>query len=344
MIYFHCDYVEGGHPKILERMVQTNMEQLPGYSTDHYCDTARQLIREACGREDADVHFLVGGTQTNLIAISSILRPYQGVIAAYDGHIACHETGAIEATGHKVLPIPCNEGIITGQQERDHYHSHVTDSMREHTVQPGMVYVSFPTEMGTLYTKEELTDLSNACHECGIPLYIDGARLGYGLTSPKTDLTLKEIANLCDMFYIGGTKCGALMGEALVILNDKLKDGFRYIIKQHGGLLAKGRLLGLQFETLFTDNLYFDICKHAVEQAMQIRHAFEEKGVEMYTDSYTNQQFVIIRDDWMHKLAEKYTFETWEKYDADHTVIRFCTSWATKDENVAALVHDIAAL
>ena len=195
-----------------------------------------------------------------------------------------------------------------------------------------------------MYTKEELTDLSNACHECGIPLYIDGARLGYGLTSPKTDLTLKEIANLCDMFYIGGTKCGALMGEALVILNDKLKDGFRYIIKQHGGLLAKGRLLGLQFETLFTDNLYFDICKHAVEQAMQIRHAFEEKGVEMYTDSYTNQQFVIIHDDWMHKLAEKYTFETWEKYDADHTVIRFCTSWATKDENVAALVHDIAAL
>lgn len=189
--------------------------------------------------------------------------------------------------------------------------------MREHTVQPGMVYVSFPTEMGTLYTKEELTDLSNACHECGIPLYIDGARLGYGLTSPKNDVTLQDIVNLCDMFYIGGTKCGALMGEALVILNDKLKDGFRYIIKQHGGLLAKGRLLGLQFETLFTDNLYFDICKHAVEQAMQIRRAFEAKGVEMYTDSYTNQQFVIIEDHQMEKLAENFAFETWEKYDAD---------------------------
>ena len=225
MIYFNCDYLEGGHPKILERMMETNMEQLTGYSTDHYCDSARAKIRRACGREDADVHFLVGGTQTNLIAIASILKPYQGVLAAHDGHIACHETGAIEATGHKVLPVPCVDGKITGDEVRQYCSAHATDTMREHTVQPGMVYISFPTEIGSLYTKAELTDLSNACRECGIPLYIDGARMGYGLMSPEADITLPELANLCDMFYIGGTKCGAIMGEALVILESGAQRG-----------------------------------------------------------------------------------------------------------------------
>lgn len=219
MIYFNCDYLEGGHPKILEKMLSTNMEQLTGYSTDHYCDSARERIRQACGCPDADVHFLVGGTQTNLTAIASILRPYQGVLAAHDGHIACHETGAIEATGHKVLPIPCVDGKITADQVREFCHSHQTNTMREHMVQPGMVYISFPTEIGSLYTKKELQELSAACHENGIPLYIDGARMGYGLTSPDADVTLQDIASLCDMFYIGGTKCGAVMGEALVITN-----------------------------------------------------------------------------------------------------------------------------
>lgn len=344
MIYFNCDYLEGGHPKILERMMETNMEQLTGYSTDHYCDSARAKIRRACGREDADVHFLAGGTQTNLIAIASILKPYQGVLAAHDGHIACHETGAIEATGHKVLPVPCVDGKITGDEVRQYCSAHATDTMREHTVQPGMVYISFPTEIGSLYTKAELTDLSNACRECGIPLYIDGARMGYGLMSPEADITLPELANLCDMFYIGGTKCGAIMGEALVILNPALKEGFRYIVKQHGGLLAKGRFLGLQFDTLFEDNLYFKICKKAVDQAISIRHAFEQKGIEMDGDSMTNQQFAVLTQEQMEKLGQKYAYEIWERHEDGRDVVRFCTSWATKDENVQALLADIAAL
>ena len=216
--------------------------------------------------------------------------------------------------------------------------------MREHTVQPGMVYISFPTEIGSLYTKAELTDLSNACRECGIPLYIDGARMGYGLMSPEADITLPELANLCDMFYIGGTKCGAIMGEALVILNPALKEGFRYIIKQHGGLLAKGRFLGLQFDTLFGDNLYFEICKKAVDQAISIRRAFEQKGIEMDGDSMTNQQFAVLTQEQMEKLGQKYAYEIWERHEDGRDVVRFCTSWATKDENVQALLADIAAL
>ena len=320
MIYFNCDYLEGGHPKILEKMLSTNMEQLTGYSTDHYCDSARERIRQACGCPDADVHFLVGGTQTNLTAIASILRPYQGVLAAHDGHIACHETGAIEATGHKVLPIPCVDGKITADQVREFCHSHQTNTMREHMVQPGMVYISFPTEIGSLYTKKELQELSAACHENGIPLYIDGARMGYGLTSPDADVTLQDIASLCDMFYIGGTKCGAVMGEALVITNPALKEGFRYTIKQHGGLLAKGRYLGIQFDVLFEVDFYFTICKKAVEQSMAIRR------------------------EQMDKLAQKYSYEIWEEYDETHTVVRFCTSWATQDQNVQQLLEDIRAL
>ncbi len=344
MIYFNCDYLEGGHPKILEKMMQTNMEQLTGYSTDPYCDSAREKIRRACGREDADVRFLVGGTQTNLIAIASILKPYQGVLAAKDGHIACHETGAIEATGHKVLPIPCVDGKITGDEVREYCKSHDIDTMREHMVEPGMVYISYPTEIGTLYSKEELIDLHEACSECHIPLYIDGARMGYGLMSPAADVTLSDIANLCDMFYIGGTKCGAIMGEALVILNPELKEGFRYLIKQHGGLLAKGRFLGLQFDVLFEDNLYYDICKKAVDQAISIRRAFEQKGIAVDGDSMTNQQFPILTHEQMEALSKKYAYEIWERREDGMTVVRFCTSWATKDENVQALIADIAAL
>ena len=246
MIYFQCDYAEGCHPKILEALTRTNLEQTPGYSVDDHCSHARQLIREACGQPEADVHFLVGGTQTNTTVIASILRPYQGALCADTGHINCHETGAIEATGHKVLPLPNTDGMISGDQVRDYCKAHWADGSHEHVVQPGLVYISYPTESGTLYSKVQLEDLSAACKEWNLPLFIDGARLGYGLTSPACDMTLQELAALCDVFYIGGTKCGALFGEAVVITNPELKRDFRYSIKRHGGMLAKGRLLGIQ--------------------------------------------------------------------------------------------------
>ena len=337
MIYFNCDYLEGGHPKILERMMETNMEQLTGYSTDHYCDSARAKIRRACGREEADVHFLVGGTQTNLIAIASILKPYQGVLAAHDGHIACHETGAIEATGHKVLPVPCVDGKITGDEVRQYCSAHATDTMREHTVQPGMVYISFPTEIGSLYTKAELTDLSNACRECGIPLYIDGARMGYGLMSPEADITLPELANLCDMFYIGGTKCGALCGEAVVFPHGAPAH-FMTMVKQQGALLAKGRLMGLQFDVLFTDDLYTRISRNAIETADRLKEGLAAKGYRFYMESPTNQVFPILENSQLEALEPLAKFGFWEKYDDTHTVMRIATSWATRMEEIEQLI------
>lgn len=344
MIRLECDYAEGAHERVLRRLFETNLEQTPGYGEDLYCARAREYIQQLCQREGIDVHFLVGGTQTNTTVIAAALRPHQGVIAATSGHINVHETGAIEATGHKVLAVPSADGKLTGREVRRVYESHWQDATREHMVQPGMVYISFPTEIGSLYTKKELQELSAACHENGIPLYIDGARMGYGLTSPDADVTLQDIASLCDMFYIGGTKCGAVMGEALVITNPALKEGFRYTIKQHGGLLAKGRYLGIQFDVLFEDDLYFTICKKAVEQSMAIRRAFEEKGIQMDSDSSTNQQFPILTCEQMDKLAQKYSYEIWEKYDETHTVVRFCTSWATQDQNVQQLLEDIRAL
>ena len=347
MIYFNCDYLEGGHPKILERMMETNMEQLTGYSTDHYCDSAREKIRRACGREDADVHFLVGGTQTNLIAIASILKPYQGVLAAHDGHIACHETGAIEATGHKVLPVPCVDGKITGDEVRQYCSAHATDTMREHTVQPGMVYISFPTEIGSLYTKAELTALSEVCRACGLYLFLDGARMAYGLMSAANDLTLADIAALCDAFYLGGTKCGALFGEALVLTHPALDRDFRYAIKQHGGMLAKGRLLGLQFLALLGDGSpdahYFAMAARADAQARRIADAFAARGCRMRYDSPTNQQFPILPAAWARALAERYAYSHMGACEGGE-LVRFCTSWATRDEDVDALVADIAAL
>lgn len=344
MIRLECDYAEGAHERVLRRLFETNLEQTPGYGEDLYCARAREYIQQLCQREGIDVHFLVGGTQTNTTVIAAALRPHQGVIAATSGHINVHETGAIEATGHKVLAVPSADGKLTGREVRRVYESHWQDATREHMVQPGMVYISFPTEIGSLYTKKELQELSAACHENGIPLYIDGARMGYGLTSPDADVTLQDIASLCDMFYIGGTKCGAVMGEALVITNPALKEGFRYTIKQHGGLLAKGRYLGIQFDVLFEDDLYFTICKKAVEQSMAIRRAFEEKGIQMDSDSSTNQQFPILTCEQMDKLAQKYSYEIWEEYDETHTVVRFCTSWATQDQNVQQLLEDIRAL
>ncbi len=344
MIYFECDYVEGCHPKIMEALSATNMEQTPGYGTDEYCESAKKRILAACDSKDADVHFLVGGTQTNLTVIASILKPYQGVLSADEGHIACHETGAIEATGHKVIALPSKEGKISGEQVRKYCEGHYADNSREHIVQPGMVYVSFPTESGTLYTKNQLRELSEVCHKYGLPLFLDGARMGYGITCPENDLTLKDIAELCDVFYIGGTKCGALFGEALVITMDSLKKDFRYMIKQRGGMLAKGRLLGIQFDVLFKDNLYFDICSQAVNYALEIRRAFENKGIKMYGNSATNQQFPILTDKQLQHFQGKYAYEVWGKYDIHHTIVRFCTSWATKRENLEALLEDIKKL
>ena len=339
MIYFNCDYLEGGHPKILEKMLSTNMEQLTGYSTDHYCDSARERIRQACGCPDADVHFLVGGTQTNLTAIASILRPYQGVLAAHDGHIACHETGAIEATGHKVLPIPCVDGKITADQVREFCHSHQINTMREHMVQPGMVYLSQPTENGTLYSLAELTDLWETCQDCGLFLFVDGARLGYGLMSEACDMTLPDLARRCDGFSIGGTKQGLLFGEALVLSHPALRRDFRYHIKQHGGLLAKGRLLGVQFCAILEDGLYFELARHADRLAMELRRAFETRGYEMLFDSYTNQQYPILPDGLLAQLEEEFALTVWSKVDGGHTAVRVCTSWATEPQAVQALIR-----
>ncbi len=344
MIRFECDYAEGAHPRILERFVQTNFEQTKGYGEDRHCENARRLIRSLCENEHADVHFLMGGTQTNKTVISSVLRPHQGVIAVESGHINVHETGAIEATGHKVLALPGKDGKLTAAQIEKEYVEHWSDANHEHIVQPGMVYISNPTECGTLYSKQEMQALSDVCRHCELPLFMDGARLGYGLGVEANDLTMSDIACFCDVFYIGGTKVGALFGEAVVITNDCLKRDFRYLIKQCGGMLAKGRLLGIQFETLFEDGLYFEISKHAVRMAMKIRNTFIAKGISCLYPSLTNQQFPILTDTQIKRLAEKYAFEFWTRIDASHAAVRFCTSWATCEEDVNALIEDIEKL
>lgn len=341
MIRFDCDYLEGAHPLILRRLLDTNMEQTPGYGEDPYCASARDKIKKACEAPDADVHFLVGGTQTNMTVIASVLRPHQGVIAADTGHINVHETGAIEATGHKVLTIPSADGKLTAKQIYDRYRAHWDDFTAEHMVQPGMVYISHPTENGTLYTKAELEEISRVCRECGLPLFIDGARLGYGLMAGGADLTLPDIARLCDVFYIGGTKVGALFGEAVVILNPALKNDFRCLMKQRGALLAKGRLLGIQFDTLFTDGLYFEISRHAIKLADMIREGFEKTGCSFLFDSRSNQQFPILEDALLEKLKDRYSWDFWTRTDERHCAVRFCTSWATTEENVRALLRDI---
>lgn len=341
MLYFRSDYVEGCHPAILEKMVETNMEQWPGYGADKYCDSAIQKIKKACGTPKADVHLVVGGTQANLLCISACLRPHQGVISADVGHIACHEAGAIEATGHKVITLPSGDGLIRAEQIEALLKADREDPIREFTVQPAMVYISFPTENGTLYTKQQLTDISKVCKKYDIPLFLDGARLGYGVTSKYNDLTLEDIAALCDIFYIGGTKCGMLLGEAIVITNDSLKKDFRYQLKQKGAMLAKGRVLGIQFDVMFENNLYFEVCRTAVEYALRIREAFREKGVPMWGNALANQQFAILTDAQIQHLKEKYDFEFWGMYDEVRSIVRFCTSWATQEASVVALVKDI---
>ncbi|AJQ28422.1 threonine aldolase family protein [Pelosinus fermentans] len=344
MIRFESDYTEGAHERIMKRLLETNEEQTPGYGMDEHCEKARACIRKACHAENADVHFLVGGTQTNTTIIASILRPHQGAVAAITGHITVHETGAIEATGHKVLTLPSDDGKIQAEQVKDLYDAHWNDVNHEHMVQPGLVYISHPTENGTTYSRSELEALSKVCRECGLPLVMDGARLGYGLAAKGSDLSLADIAKLCDVFYIGGTKVGAMFGEAVVIINNALKKDFRYFIKQNGGMLAKGRLLGVQFETLFEDGLYYEISKHAVDMAIMIREAFAKKGFSFRYDSTTNQQFPILPDDVLMELSEKYSYSFWEKVDAAHSAVRFCTSWATNKKNVEMLTKDIEAL
>lgn len=337
MIYFNSDYLEGAHPSIMKRLMDTNMAQSVGYSEDEYCAAAREKIKAACEAPDADVHFLVGGTQTNTTVIASILRPYQGVIAPTTGHINCHETGAIESTGHKVLALPTDNGKITAQQIEEYYLWHHTSPDFEHIVMPGMVYISYPTEGGTIYSKAELTAIYETCQRCGLPLYIDGARMGYGLMSDECDLTLPELASLCDVFYIGGTKVGALFGEAVVVMNPALKKDFRFFMKQRGGMLAKGRLLGIQFDTLFTDDLYLKISRHAIDMAHQIREIFVSAGYPLLFDSPTNQQYPIMLDSELAEIGKNFGYEYWERVDETHSGVRFCASWATTQENVDAL-------
>lgn len=344
MIKFDCDYLEGCHPDILKMLEKTNFEQTEGYGCDKYCEKAKKLILAACGfagkrgKNVPDVHFLVGGTQTNTTVISAILRPHQGVISAVTGHVNVHETGAIESTGHKVLALPSSDGKLTAEQVEKYVKSCVNDCNYEHIVQPGMVYVSFPTENGTVYSKRELSELRKVCLKYGLPLFIDGARLGYGLKAVGNDLTLPDIAALCDVFYIGGTKNGALFGEAVVITNNAFKKDFRNIIKQRGGMLAKGRLLGIQFTVLFSDDLYFSLAEHAVKTAAEIKNALKNNGIEFLFDSPTNQIFPVFPDEIYEKLSKKFSFAFWEKVDEKRTAVRICTSWATKESDAADLI------
>ena len=344
LYYFINDYSEGAHPKIIERMVSTNLEQTSGYGSDPHSENAKLLIKQACGRTDIDVHLLVGGTQTNLTIICASLRPHQGVFCTVPSHINTHEAGAIERTGHKVLSLPGNDGKLAAADVEQHFLKYKNDPSCEHWVQPKMVYISQPTEIGSLYNKQELTDLHTICKKYNLYLFIDGARMGYGLTAYNNDLSLFDITNLCDVFYIGGTKCGALFGEAVVVINPLLKEDFFSISKQSGAVLAKGRLLGIQFETLFTDNLYEKICRHGIDMAMQIKKAIEEKGLPVVTNSHTNQQFPILNNTMFKKLSEKYVLAPWEIIDENTTAVRICTSWATDEAQVQALIKEIEAL
>lgn len=343
-ILFQCDYTEGACPEIINRLVETNMIQTNGYGEDEFCYAAAEKIRRACDDESLDVQFMVGGTQTNMTVIDSALRSYQGVLCADTGHINVHETGAVESLGHKVLALPHVDGKISAKQIEDAYNAHINDANHEHMVQPKMVYISNPTELGSIYYKDELTDIAKVCRRSGLYLFLDGARLGYGLAAPDNNLTLKDIAALCDVFYIGGTKVGALFGEAVVIRNEELKKDFRYFIKQKGGMLAKGRLLGLQFDTLFENDLYMRISKHAIEQAERIREAFDKKGYTYLVKNRTNQIFVIMPDEHLNKLRDRFVFSFDSHVDDSHSAVRFCTSWATKKESVDVLISAIEKL
>jgi len=339
MQHFDSDYMEGAHPKILQRLIETNMEKTTGYGTDEYCKGAADKIRVACDCPEAQVYFLSGGTQTNATVIDALLRTYEGVIAAKTGHISSHEAGAIEAGGHKVLELEGNDGKVSSVEIESYLKTFYADGNHEHMVAPGMVYISQPTEYGTLYTKEELKKISQVCNNYQIPLFLDGARLGYALVAEGTDVTLSDIARYCDVFYIGGTKVGALFGEAVVI-TPKAKIGhFFTIMKQHGALLAKGRILGIQFDCLFTDNLYINIAENAILMASKLREGLRRKGYTFFIESPTNQIFVILENQKMKQLSENVTFGFWEKLDDEHTVVRFATSWATTEKDIDELIE-----
>jgi len=337
MLSFECDYNEGAHEAVLRRLIETNNEQLPGYGSDKYCDLAKEKIKEACGKADAEVFLLVGGTQTNQIVIDTVLAPYEGVVCANTGHINVHEAGAIEYSGHKVLSLPHEQGKLKADVLKKYLEIFHSDDTKAHMVYPGMVYISHPTEYGTLYSLDELTALSEVCKEYDIPLYLDGARLGYGLMSSGTDVTLKDIARLCDVFYIGGTKVGALCGEAVVFTHNNAPKGFFTSIKQHGALLAKGRVLGVQFDTLFTDDLYFNISRHAIKMADKMREVFKRKNYKFFMGTVTNQIFIVLENKKMEELKKYVSFSFWEILDSDHTVVRFASSWATRESDIDKL-------
>lgn len=344
MIYFHNDYSEGCHGKVLEKLIETNLEQTPGYGEDRYCQQAAAKIREICGNDNLAVHFLVGGTQTNLTVIAAALRPHQAALGPVSAHINVHETGAVEATGHKVLSVPSADGKITAAQVRDVVETHRASGSFEHEAQPKLVYISNPTELGTIYTLAELEQLSATCKEYGLYLFLDGARLGYGLAAGDNDVTMNDLARLCDVFYIGGTKVGALFGEAVVISNPTLNDDFRYLMKQKGAMLAKGRLLGVQFGALMEDNLYFELGAHAVKLADRIRDTFAKMGVSYLVHGTTNQIFPILPDKLLDELSKKFMFTEMERVDENHRAVRFCTSWASTVENVEALCAELERL
>ncbi|MEE3391587.1 MAG: beta-eliminating lyase-related protein [Candidatus Cryptobacteroides sp.] len=337
MYSFTCDYTEGAHPEILRALTETNMQQEPGYGEDSFCASAKKRIREATGCPDADIFFLVGGTQTNSTVIDGLLEGCQGVLAVQTGHIAVHEAGAIEFCGHKVLTLPQHQGKMDAGELKAWLDSFYADGTYPHMVQPGMVYISFPTEYGTIYSRAELEGIRDVCKQYGLPLFIDGASLGYGLASPAADVTLRDIAGLCDVFYIGGTKVGALCGEAVVFPKGNAPKHFFTHIKMHGALLAKGRLLGIQFDTLFTNGLYMQISAHAIRMAMKLKTIFAEKGIPFYIDSPTNQQFPILTSSQMAELEGKIAFEIWERLPDGRAVTRFATSWATNEESIKTL-------
>lgn len=337
MISFTCDYNEGAHPEILKKLNETNFQQEPGYGDDCFTQSAIAKIREATGCPHAHVTLLVGGTQTNATVIDAVLPHYGAVIAVETGHIAVHESGAIEFCGHKVITLPAHKGKMDPAELKAYLEKYYADPTWPHMAHPGMVYISFPTEYGTIYTKEELKAIKGTCEEYRIPLFVDGARLGYGLASPAADITLKDLAGLCDVFYIGGTKVGALCGEAVVFPRGNAPKDFFTIVKQHGALMAKGRLLGIQFDTLFTDGLYMKIARNAIQMAMELKKVFSEKGYPFYTDSPTNQQFPILTKEQMARLEGKVLYEVWEPLPDGRAVTRFATSWATAPEQIQEL-------
>ncbi len=335
---FACDYMHGAHPAILKRMAENNLVKSGVYGDDVFSDSARTRIREACRAPEADVWFLVGGTQTNAAVLDAILRPYEGVISVATGHICIHEVGAVEHGGHKVLPLPGRNGKLSAEEIQACRDIWENDGNRDHVVMPGAVYLSNPTEVGTLYSLAELEEISRVCHANGMRLYVDGARLAYALACPENDVTLPDLARLCDVFYIGGTKCGALLGEAVVFPKHDTVPHFFSILKQHGAVLAKGFVAGQQFDTLFSDNLYEKIGHTAIEAAERIRQALREKGYTLAFDAPTNQIFVLLDREQLDRLSEKVEMSFWEKPDREHTIMRFVTSWATTEAEVDRLV------